>query len=130
MVQAALLRESDILNLSRTLSKLHRFSISQPLTILFMTLLPSLSFALLAFSATTPLSAQTAAKEKLQLKDDAADDKPKINLDPTGKLPSANKDDALVPLDSGAAATPQELPPALKSLSASKVTRVLTFFPP
>lgn len=80
-----------------------------------MKLLPSLSFALLALSAPTFVSAQAAPKEKLELS--PGDEKPKVNLDPTGKLPSANKDDALVPLDAGSAATSQELPAALKKLS-------------
>ncbi len=84
-----------------------------------------LTLATLCF--TNLLTAQDAAvpgKTKLKL-DEAPEGKadPTLKLDPTGKLPAANKEDALAPLEMEAQAKPAELPAALKKLAPDQLQK-------
>ena len=87
-----------------------------------------LTLTLASFCFTSLLSAQNPAggtgKAKIELKDEAAAPAadPNLKLDPTGKLPTANKEDALVPLEAN---KPQqiELAPALKKLAKDQLEK-------
>jgi tetratricopeptide (TPR) repeat protein len=79
-----------------------------------------------AFLASLPLlSAQepTSNKAKIELKDGDTSKDPALKLDPTGKLPSANKEDALVPLQSSNQEKAKELPAALQKLSKEDLNK-------
>jgi tetratricopeptide (TPR) repeat protein len=79
--------------------------------------------SLASLNAMSYVSAQlpTAPKTKIDLKvetDDAS-----VKLDPTGKLPVADKADALVPLDNALAPQEHELPAVLKKLSPDQLAK-------
>ena len=85
----------------------------KPFRSLFAISLASLASVSLVFSQDVPVPS------KIDLKPETTAADPSVKLDPTGKLPSANKDDALVPLQ----ATEQkakEMPAALKKLDESQ----------
>ena len=93
-----------------------------------------LVLTLTSLCAVNLLHAQNAAlpgKAKIELKAESEGAKPaadpSVNLDPAGKLPMANKEDALTPLQANEANKPVELPAALKKLpddQLKKYTRV------
>ncbi len=90
--------------------------------------LPSLTLALLGLTVPNYLPAQSTAgaeKAKIQLTGD--DEKPdaSLKLDATGKLPMANKDDALAPLDA-AEVKEAPLPPALAKLTRDQQGRYVS----
>jgi tetratricopeptide (TPR) repeat protein len=92
-----------------------------------MTPLSLFSLTLASLCLTSVVSAQKpggTGKAKIELKGDDADPKadPNLKLDPTGKLPAANKGEAFAPLDTSPAKT-AELPAALKKLPPDQLQK-------
>lgn len=77
------------------------------------TFLPISFITFAAFTAAPVVTGQELGGAKTEIKAGTLD--PSVNLDPAGKLPGANKDDALVPLE-GKEESVKEMPEALKKL--------------